>query len=426
MLTLAQREKKSSACTNRWLFWLLLAVLYTPAIRIPGGIPIRVDDLLVFGCGAAVAGRYLLRLESPRLDAMFYYSAAVAGTILLSTLTVPDGLGLEVTVKDYLDVLRPVKFLLVYWLVRDANPAASRQIWIRTISQSAYVMLGIVFVEMLFARVAPGSVVVRFFSLFTEKPPELLVDMMAMRPFATFNTPTDLGYVAVLLLFTAPLIRSRRSRNALIAVSFLILLCTATRTMLFSLPLLLLLRATLAGQTMKEKFKRLRTCLATVVLAGVATIVFLPLISPHSADFTQSMIAAVASGDTDEQDSITTRMNNLNLVAYTWQQAPLTGVGSRSLLPDFVDSEIIMTFHRYGVIGMAALLFIYPLGFWMARQVAASDRELSLFAAMALSSTFLIGITQGALINSRTGVLIFVVLGLLRSRQIHELGGKQL
>ena len=273
---------------------------------------------------------------------------------------------------------------------------------------------------MFFARTAPGSIVVRFFSLFTEKSPDLLLDMMATRPFATFNTPPDLGYVACVCLFAGPLIHSPRRRKVFVVTFFLILLITATRMLLISLPLLLILRALLGGKTVKEAFKRLRFSLAVIVLAGVSSAVLLPIISPQASGFTQSMIVSIATGDINDQDSITTRLDNLALVSYTWSHAPVFGVGSRSLLPDFVDSELILTFHRYGLLGLAALLLIYPLGFRVARQAAKGNHELSQFAVMALAVTFLIGITQGALTNSRTGVLLFVILGLVRASKNHE------
>jgi hypothetical protein len=244
--------------------------------------------------------------------------------------------------------------------------------------------------------------------------------MMATRPFATFNTPPDLGYVACVCLFAGPLIHSPRRRKVFVVTFFLIILITATRMLLISLPLLLILRALLGGKTVKEAFKRLRFSLAVIVLAGVSSAVLLPIISPQASGFTQSMIVSIATGDINDQDSITTRLDNLALVSYTWSHAPVFGVGSRSLLPDFVDSELILTFHRYGLLGLAALLLIYPLGFRVARQAAKGNHELSQFAVMALAVTFLIGITQGALTNSRTGVLLFVILGLVRASKNHE------
>jgi hypothetical protein len=406
---------------NVWLLCLLLSVLFTPSISIPGNIPVHLDDVLVFGAGAIFIAESFLWLEVPGIDQVFFCNLAVAGSILLSTMMVPDGLGLEVTAKDYLDVLRPVKFLLVYWLVRECHPETALRTFIRTISIAPFILLGIACIEMFFARMAPGSIVVGFFSLFTGKSPDLVVNMMATRPFATFNTPTDLGYAACVCLFAGSLIHCPRRRNAIIVTSFLILLITVTRTLLFSLPLLLILRALLGGKTINEAFKRLRFSLAIIILAGISSAVLLPLISPHASEFTQSMIASIVSGDTSDQESITTRLDNLNLVTYTWLNAPVLGVGSRSLLPDFVDSELILTFHRYGLLGLASLLLIYPLGFRVARQAAKENRELYLFAVMALAATLLIGITQGALTNSRTGVLLFVILGIIPASNNHEL-----
>ena len=402
-----------------WLLWLLLAVLFTPSIRLPGGVPFRVEDVLVFGAGAILAARYLLGLRTAKPGAIFYYTVAAVGTILMSTLTAPAGL--EVTAKEYLDCLRPVKFFLVYWVVRDCNPAISLPKFVRVMSIAAFALLGIACVEMFFARTMPESIVVRFFSGFTEKSPDLLLDMMATRPFATFNTPPDLGYVACVCLFSGTLIQSRWRRRIVVMTFFLILLVTATRMLLFSLPLLMILQAFVRGKTAKEIFNLLRFNLALITLAGASSVVLLPLISPHASEFTQSMIVAVAKGDTGDEYSITTRLSNLYLVDYTWSNAPALGVGSRSLLPDFVDSELILTFHRYGLLGLATLLLIYPVGVGLARQVAGVNRELYQFAVMALATTFLVGITLGALDNSRTGVLLFVILGLVGATKDHQL-----
>jgi hypothetical protein len=363
-------------------------------------------------------------MRAPKLDAIFVYTVIATGTILLSTLMAPEGL--DVTAKEYLDCLRPIKFFLVYWVVRDCSPVPALRTFIRTISASSFVLLSITFVEMFFARTAPEGIVVRFFSGFTEKSPDLLLDMMASRPFATFNTPPDLGYVACVCLFAGPLIQSPRRRKVLVATFFLILLITATRMLLFSLPLLLVLQALVGGKSNREAFKKLRRNLALIALAGAVSVVLLPVISPHASDFTQSMIVSVASGDTRDEDSITTRLGNLYLADYTWSSAPLLGVGSRSLLPEFVDSEYILTFHRYGIIGLTSLLLIYPLGFGLARRVAPEHGELYRFVVMALVTTFLSGVTLGALDNSRTGVLIFIVLGLAASTRDHSVRDQRL
>ena len=409
---------------RRWLLCLLLAILFTPGFRLPGQIPLRLDDVLIFGAGAILMARSLLGMRAPKLDAIFVYTAIVTGTILLSTLMAPEGF--DVTAKEYLDCLRPIKFFLVYWVVRDSNPAPALRTFVRTISTASFVLLSITFVEMFFARTAPGSIVVSFFSRFTEKSPDLLLDMMASRPFATFNTPPDLGYVACVCLFAGPLIQSPRRRKILVATFFLILLITATRMLLFSLPLLMMLQAFVGGRSSREAFKKMRRNLVLIALAGAASMVLLPVISPHASDFTQSMIVSVASGDTRDEDSITTRLGNLYLVDYTLSRAPVLGVGSRSLLPEFVDSEYILTFHRYGAIGLTALLLIYPLGFGLARQVAAEHRELYQFAVLALATTFLSGVTLGALDNSRTGVLLFIILGLAGSTRDHSVLDKRL
>jgi hypothetical protein len=401
---------------SRWQIWLvllLLAVLFTPRVKLPGEVPLRIDDFLVFTAGATLTLKYFLGLRVPRLDVLFWYTVAVVSTILWSTLTAPSGL--DVTAKEYLDCLRPLKFFLVYWIVCDCNRAAVQRAFIGIMSSSSLMLLAILCVEMSFARVAPGGIVVRFFSAFTEKSPDLLIDMMAARPFATFNTPPDLGYVACVCLFAGPLIESPSRRRIFVAANFLILLITATRMLLFSLPLLLTMQAFLRARNAMEAYKRLRINLVLIAVAGASSVILLPMISPHASDFTKSMIVSVASGDTRDEDSISTRLGNLYLVDYTSSHAPIFGVGSRALLPEFVDSELILTYHRYGLIGLTSLLLIYPLGFRLARQVRHTDQGLYQFAVMALVTTFLSGITSGTLDNSRTGVLLFLILGMVRA-----------
>ncbi len=413
-------QMKNPGRWRGWLLCLLLVVLYTPKVRLPGDIPVRIDDVLVFSAGGVLAVKYLLGFQTPKLDAVFLYTVVLTGTILLSTLLAPSNLG--VTAKEYLDCLRPIKFFFVYWLIRDSHPATALSTFIRVLSGASFILFAIACIEMFFARTMPGGAVVRFFSSFTEKSPDLLLDMMASRPFATFNTPPELGYLACVCLFAGPFIHRALLRKLVVATFFLVLLITATRMLLFSLPLLMILQAFLKSKTAREAFRRLRMNLALIALAAVSSVVLLPLMSPHASDFTQSMIVSVVSGDTKDEDSITTRLGNLYLVDYTQSRAPLIGVGSRALLPEFVDSELILTFHRYGFIGLSLLLFIYPLGFVMARRIAGENPELYQFAVMALATTFLCGITLGALDNSRTGVFIFIILGLVRGAKECESG----
>jgi hypothetical protein len=416
------REAIEAHQAGRWHVWfpsLLLCVVLTPAVRLPGAIPARLDDLLVFGAATVLAARFLFGLRVPRLDQVFCYTLLVVGTILLSTFLAPAGFG--VTAKDYLDCLRPIKFFLVYMLVKDSDPAQSMRTFIRVMSNLAFILLPMACAEMFFARVAPGGLLVRFFSLFTEKSPDLLLDMMATRPFATFNTPPDLGYVACVCLFAGPLMAPARRRKIVVAAFFLILLITASRMFLFSLPLLILLQAALRARSVGEALKRLRLSMILILAAATSSIVLLPLISPHAAEFTKSMITAVATGDTGDEYSITTRLANLSLVDYTWERAPALGVGTRALLPDYVDSELILTFHRYGLCGLAALLLIYPLGFRLARHIAGTHRDIYQLTVISLVTTFLAGITLGALDNSRTGVLLMVILGIaggIRDREL--------
>jgi hypothetical protein len=394
-----------------WLVCLLVSVLFTPTFRVPGGIPVRIDDVVVFGTAGILAATALLRLRVSRPDLVVLYLMVVIGTILLSTVLAPSRI-VVVTAKEYLDILRPLKFLLVYWILRQHNPVSAKRTFLHTMSISLVALLGIACVEMLSARIFAGGPIVTFFSHFTDWDSEHAELAMAVRPFATFNTPVDLGYVAMLGLFLGPQLASPRSRVFVTTVSFLTVLITVTRTFMFSLPFLLLLQAMLRGHSFKEKLKRLRVALALTLLAAMAAVLVLPAISPTAAEFTQRTIISLTNGDTRDDESIATRLENLELVVYTWQNAPVLGVAARSLLPPFVDSELIMTFHRYGVVGFATLLAFYLIAFIVAKKTESYNRDLAQFLMISLLITFLIGITQAALINSRIGVFLFVILGM--------------
>jgi hypothetical protein len=72
-----------------------------------------------------------------------------------------------------------------------------------------------------------------------------------------------------------------------------------------------------------------------------------------------------------------------------------------------------VTFHRFGLVGIGMLLAVYPVGHRLTRRAGPYCPKFSEFAVMALAVTFLYGITQGALLNTRVGVILFAVLGIL-------------
>jgi hypothetical protein len=393
---------------------ILASVLFTPTFRLPGAVPVRLDDLIVFGCGAILGVYELLHLSIPRLDRVSFYLTLLLFTILLSTISASWTLNFNITAKEYLDLLRPLKFLLVYWIVRKQDRWISLQTFTKTISVSMWILLLIAMLEMALARIGSGGPILRAFAVFADNwSPDQAQAAMAERPFATFNTPTHLGYVAAIGFFLASVLPKSGSRRFLVVTSFLALLISVTRTLLFSLPLLMMVQPLLGDYSLKKKFRSLGSRAAIIVLLLVIGAALLPLVSPVAANYTNSMIHAIFSGNTDDEYSITTRLSNLALVTYTWQVAPVLGVATRSLLPDYVDSELIVVFHRYGSLGLLMLLVFYLTAYKLARQARLQQPALSQFAVMTLAITFLYGLTQGALINSRIGVIPFVVLGIL-------------
>jgi hypothetical protein len=405
----------SASCFSSFLLVLLASVFFTPSARIAGHVPARLDDLLVFLAGAVLAMACIARARLPRLDAVSFYLVLLMATILLSTLLAPLRLRVPVTSKEYLDLLRPLKFLFVYWAVRELPGRTALHSCVRTLSISLWVLLAVALAEMLLARLWPGGPLSHLFALYADPSwtHQGAETAMAQRPFATFNTPTHLGYVATICLFLSPVLATRSQRRWLAAAAFLTLLLSVTRTLLFGLPLLFVVQAFARGGSFANKLRRLRFAIVLTLVVALLAALLLPLLSPRAAGYTGSMIQSIATGNTQDQYSITTRLDNLALVVYTWNHAPIFGVATRSLLPDFVDSEVILTFHRYGMLGLAMLCALYLIGVRGARRVSAAQPAFSAFVIVALAATFLYGLTQGALINSRMGVLPFVLLGVL-------------
>jgi hypothetical protein len=409
-------EAGKSSRTDWLLAFILAAVFFTPTFRLPGDIPVRLEDFIVFSAGAMLALKFFFSLRIPRPDAISVYLTVLIGSILLSTLIAPAQLDVPMAAKDYLDMLRPLKFLIVYWLVREQDCGVSLHTFLKTVSMFIGILLGVAVLEMTLARMSVGGPVMAFFVQFCDQlTVEDPVSIMAQRPFATFNTPTHLGYVAALGFFLSQAMESAARRRILALLSFFTLLISVTRTLLFSLPLLMMLQALTKEGSAKEKLKRLGYSAILVAFVVVMGAVLLALINPVAADYTQSMIVSIATGNTQDEYSINTRLDNFALVVYTWANAPLFGVATRSFLPWFVDSELIVTFHRFGVVGIGMLLAIYPVGYRLAKRAGRYCPEFSRFAIMALAVTFLYGITQGALVNTRVGVILYVVLGILEA-----------
>jgi hypothetical protein len=412
-----------------WLLALILVlVLFTPTFRLPGGIPMRLDDVVIFVAGAILALSWLATIRVPRPDSVSVYLTLLILTTLLSSVVAANYLGFEITAKEYLDILRPLKFLALYWIVKEQDCRSSLHTFLKTMSIAMGILLVVAVLEMIASRIAGDGLLIRAFTLFADtSTADEAREAMTQRPFATFNTPTHLGYVATLGMFLSPLFRAQKQRRFMVVLSFMVLLISVTRTLLFALPILLVLQALTRGKSLRERLKSLRSAAIFVLLFIVIGAVLLPLISPVAADYTGTMIQSIITGNTEDEYSITTRLSNLVLASYTWDSAPVLGVATRAMLPDYVDSEVILTFHRYGALGLGMLFAIYPIGIRLARRASHSQPLLSQFAIVALAVTFLYGITQGALINSRIGVIPFVVFGMLEgyARQEGNAGTSQ-
>ncbi len=396
-----------------WLLSLLLFILFFPSVRIAGKIPLRPDDLMVFGSGAILLARYLFRFRLPAVDAICLWLVADASAILLSTVVAQMTMSAPIGAKEYLDVMRPIKYLIVYLIVRDMDFLSAFHTFKRVFSASAFYLLAIAVIELIVARTSfGGPAVEHLFTPFTFLPPQTAIQMMAVRPFATFDTPTDLGYIAVIGLFMVPLLSDKANRYGTACACFSMLLLTATRTFLFSLPLIMMMYASLAARSFQDRIRNLVLVGSLALVAGLVAVVLLPIMSPVAAKFTHSTVTAIASGNTSNQDSINDRLNNLELVVITLNRAPILGVATRSYLPPFVDSEIIVTFHRYGIVGFALWLIFFPLGLFTVRKLKNGDTRLLGFLGALLFATFLYGITQGALDNTRIGPLIFIALAI--------------
>jgi hypothetical protein len=398
-----------------WICALLLAVFFTPTVRLSGNVPVRVEDVLIFGSAAVSLAKLALRPRVPRPDRISACLLCSVLSILLSTVIGAAVSHVPITAKEYMDALRPVKFLIVYWLIRQRNDLAALSSILTVTSRSVFILCAISCAQRAFIAPDSDGLLARLFLNFTEYPEAIARDALANRPFATFNTPTDLAYVATMGLFLGLASVSGRKHISLITAASLILLITAARTFLFSLPIVLLMRSAFNARSFREVFKNVSVVMVIVAVGSGAVFWLMPILNPVASGWFQQTITAVSAGSGDDIDSISVRLENLALAVYTWQNARWFGVATRSMLPDFVDSELILTFHRYGVVGLTTLLSIYPFGYALFRGVKKRAPRFAEFGVMALAITFAYGITQGAIANTRIGVLLFALLGVAAS-----------
>jgi len=396
---------------NCWLALLLTSVFFTPNIQLPGRIPLRLEDILIFGTGLIACCRAVYKLQVKRSHWLWIYLVLVPLSILICTVVVAVAYPYPVEIKEYLDLLRPVKFLIVFLVLEFSDHQATRRTFIRIMGSSMIVLSLIAVFQLLFIRVNDDGLLMKFFLMYTELDPAHARLMLAMRPFATFNTPTDLGYVSAIGIFVGFVLFSGSWRKWIVASSLLALVISETRTFLFSLPLLLMIEIWMTARSARQVLKRL-TYTAMLALVGVALLLSLGHVGEGVV---RGTVVSVINGNAQNEESIADRINNLFLAEYTWEHARWFGVVTRSMLGVAADSELLYTFHRYGLVGLSMLLAFYPLGYACIRKCKHDDPQMATFAVFVLGITFIYGITQGAMINTRIGVLPIAVLGIISS-----------
>jgi hypothetical protein len=399
-----------------WLVLVMLAVLFTPSFRVMGTVPVRADDVLIFfGFGYYISKRLVL-LKMPRLDSVAFSSFLVIASIAVSTLFVSLSSSGSITAKEYLDVVRPLKWLFLYWIVADIDATKAMKLILRTLYISWAILLALCILEIVLGRFFPNMALAQFLASFRNGGDwDAVSSYMDKRPFATLESPTSLGYLATIGIFLSQLLEEKRKRRIFAAISSALLILTMTRTFFFALPLLFVCYEIARSDNWKTAIKGALVSIRVLVVLLLVALVVMPIISPSVTDLTFGVFSTVSSGNATEDFSIGNRIANLSLVVMTWNQAPLLGVATRAYLPDFVDSELIITFHRYGLFGLCALLSVYPAGMLMAWRMRRQNREMAASIMTMLMITFLYGITQGALINSREGVIPYIILGVLSS-----------
>jgi len=411
-----RKQSTDSPVQRLWDWWLacvLLAVFFTPTLRLPGEIPLRPEDVLIFGAALIAFLRALYTLRIPKTSGPWLYLTLVPASVLLCTLVAAMKGTFPIGLKEYLDILRPIKFLIVFLMVAHIPPQTSQRTFIRVLNGSMIALALIALYQLIFIRVDSNGMVTKFFLLYTELQEEHARTMLALRPYATFNTPTDLGYVSTIGIFVGLVLVPRAKRKWIVGASLLALVISETRTFLFSLPLLFIMDAWLSSPSSKERRTRLIAA-AYLLLAGLILMVGVVRVTSLSG---YDIMGTMFTTNVQNDESIANRIENLQLAQYTWDHARWFGVVTRSLLGPAADSELLYTFHRYGLVGLAMLLALYPAGYFCASRAKRRNLEMARFALIMLAITFLYGITQGAIINTRIGVIPFVVLGILSTRE---------
>jgi hypothetical protein len=397
-----------------WLLLVIISILFTPSFRLMGTVPVRIDDIIIFAGAGFFLSKRVVMLKLPKLEWVAVSALAVVGSILVSTLLVSLASPGLITVKEYLDLVRPLKWLFLYWIVADMCVSNTLELVLRTLYRAWWILLGLCILEIVLGRYFPNMPLAQFLASFRNGGDwDAVSSHMDKRPFATLESPTTLGYLATIGIFLGYLFKDASKRRVFIVISCALLVVTMVRTFFFALPILFVMHALLRSKNWKSAIREVSVSMGILLVLAFFALVVMPIVSPSVADLTFGVFSTVSSGNATDDYSIGNRIANLSLAATTWSQAPWIGVATRAFLPEYVDSELIITFHRYGMVGLFALLSVYPAGILMALRIRKENLELAASIVMMLVITFLYGITQGALINSRAGGFAYILLGIL-------------
>jgi hypothetical protein len=397
-----------------WLICILLSVCFAPTVELSrvisgaGAVPLRLEDF--FAIGALV---YLLisrpTMRAGQTSGAEWILLATALYVLADTFAGSPIPGTTIQLKEYLDVLRILKFLVVFAVASRSTPEDYQRLlaWLPAIAA----LFAVLAIGQYFLDHGSDNLLARF-SLSYGRMEELRFrHYLGYRPFATFSSPTDFGYFMSVVLILAVLLKNLPHRKLTILTSLVGLTLSGTRTFLFSIPVLLVIYVLFFGGNVQH---RTRT-LFFAIIAGILSILLLRYFFSTYTDEITMTLNRLLFGGIENDESYRYRSNNLDLVRLTLEHAPMTGVISREFFPNAVDSEYIMTLHRYGVIGLVFTALLYG---GLVTQVLRHIRRFPIQGRVALwiiTLTAIYGVTQGALINTRMGCVPFLLLGMFIS-----------
>lgn len=248
--------------------------------------------------------------------------------------------------------------------------------------------------------------------LFGENPEQTSL-YLGFRGFGTFSTPTDLAFVLGLIFLTVMLLPSVPLRAATASACIVGIVVSGTRTIAFALPPIYLVAHLMVKRGIVTSTRKLAIVLTALVLGGAGGWWMADDAARAAALF---MVASAASGDLLNDQSVSVRLGNFQLGETTLRVAPWSGVVTRDFIdaPEIggVDSEYLLTFHRYGLIGLGALLAltlgVMVRGWLMNRRGHDWGAVVAAIGALTLAY----GLTQGAWINTRLGALVAAVVAL--------------